>query len=229
MLKSHPGTWSGYWNANPPPATGLNWLDPKTSHSSPRHSRWSMDISLSNTRHIKFVRKPNGVFCRISRADKGIVLGSVETFSLIHFLETIFDEPASSTQTTGPEETCRQHLGFGTFAIVYNFLDRIYCDVRRWCRPGTSDDPVPTRIGIVLNESDVLTILSHQSDIEKLFTLPITPCTCVPQQYCRRCRPFVRHGNKRSNTQTTSSSKIDRSSDTGSGNPTVGATSCATT
>lgn len=157
------------------------------------HSRWDyqtdkMDVVLSRGKKAKFLVHEDTIQCYLSRNEKGVVLGPVETNELINCIHTIIVDAESSWKNK--IDDYHHHLGYGTYATLAKFGGQIYCDIRRWWRPPLSDTPVPTKTGLVLAIEDIAALIGLQREIQRLFTSPIDPCECRLNGPCRRCRPF---------------------------------------
>lgn len=148
-----------------------------------------MEVILSRGKKVKFLLYEDNLHCRISRFDKGIYLGAVETNALVNKLNSLFNE-ARALFNSSADKIYHYHLGFGVYTSITKFRGTTYCDIRRWWIPPTSHTPVPTKTGIVLTEEDISSLVNLQTDIKNLFPSPIEPCDCQSTQPCRRCRPF---------------------------------------
>lgn len=155
-----------------------------------------MDITLSRGKVLTFISSEKGLLCRIIQDDRGITLGPVETNELVSCLENIFDLAELSWKNLPAQEATERiylyHLGYGSYAAVSNFRGNKYCDIRRYWLPPTADEPLPSKIGVVLNSDEVNMINGLRSDILLLFERPVESCWCRLDEPCRRCRPFLR-------------------------------------
>ena len=75
------------------------------------------------------------------------------------------------------------HLGYGTFLKVYLYNGLRYYDVRRYWRPPTQYDAVPTKTGLNMNKTEFEKLRSVR---EAMFTaLPqlhdVSACDCITQ------------------------------------------------
>ena len=130
---------------------------------------------------------------------EGVALKLSQTRNLFDAIETI-DAAADEEWKTleGQKAEYLVHLGYGTFLKVYLYNGLRYYDVRRYWRPPTQYDAVPTKTGLNMNKSEFEKLRSVR---EAMFTaLPqlheVLACDCITQGNqlaslrCVECNPF---------------------------------------
>ena len=152
-----------------------------------------LDYSSDMTSNIYFTRE----------GAPPIKLSPVQASQLFISFETI-DQDAETCWTALPKDAKREyshHLGWGCFLTVLIYNGHTYYDIRRWWLPPGAENPVPTRMGIRLTQSEVNKLKSFQ--MELYGAVPeignVEPCDCytgTKYLQCQRCNPLWNIYNK---------------------------------
>ena len=134
---------------------------------------------------------------------KGVTLGIRQARNLIDCIGSA-DAQATAEWTDLPSEAKPEsfhHLGYGLYLKIYVFNGQRFYDVRRYWRPFSEPNAVPTKAGLNMNSEELKKLIASVPALEE--TLPelrdVQTCDCQMQGNqlaslrCTECNPFDCH------------------------------------
>ena len=154
-------------------------------------------LQISENKSLTY--KLQGDEVKFTNLDKTVKLSLTQVWELFRVFLLIDDQADIRWEksTTVDKEHFSEYIGFDFYVSVMLFKGKRYYDIRRWWKPKSQDDAVPTKEGIRFNAAEANTLRGLKDelfeDIPDLDLINLCPCLGPAQffeiQSCDRCMP----------------------------------------